>query len=77
MKQLLISEGAARLIGSLRTGNGLLEAKAYIADAMDAAVCQLAGCDTVDRTDLLPLVALSRYYGLLVSLAGQDDETPP
>lgn len=75
MRQISVTDEAARLIASLRTDEGLIEMKAFLCDAFNAAVLALDGAEAYTCDDLLPLLAISGYHMLAESLATDPSAT--
>ena len=68
MKQVMVSDGAARLVRRLRTKEGMDEAKAAVCDAL-----VLALQEAVDSGDMRLVRTVGSYYALLTELGGEDE----
>lgn len=67
MKQVIISDGAARLVRRLRTKEGMDEAKAAVCDAM-----VLALQEAEESGDMRLVRTIGSYYALLTELGSEE-----
>ena len=74
MKQVIVSDGAARLIDWLRTGKGMEETTGWLCDAFLAQVHMMGCADDLNGDDMLPLQVMAKYYALASELAMQPTE---
>ena len=71
MRNLLVSDGAARLIEWLRADKGMEVTTEWLCDAFCAEVNMLGNADDIGGNDLLPLKVMAKYYELVSELAVQ------
>lgn len=73
MKKVIVTEKVADLITRCQSDTGLNEQKAFLCDAMTAAIRNMAQSENYSERDFMPLLALNNYKELVEELGKSED----
>lgn len=75
MKQIAVTDGAARLIEWLRTDEGMNVTNGWLCTAFRAQIEMMGGAEDLSGDDMLPLQVMAKYGHLVEELSVTPRET--